>query len=250
MPSTDDVRKTFTDPKPLYFFAGGADLAYQQAKKVPGLIEQLAAEAPARIDAVRNTDPKEVQDKAATRAKEAREVIQAKVGEFFGSLDTDLKKLGEGAQDLALRGVGVAVEYAVQAREKYDQVAEHGEQTVRSWRGEAAEGLTDLAVTVEPEESADAKTSASTASSGTGPASSATGASATGGSGKGASAAAADKPAAKKTTTATAKKPAAKKTSSSASASSSSSSTTGSSATGSSTTGSSATTKKTTPPAK
>ncbi|WP_030569087.1 hypothetical protein [Streptomyces aureocirculatus] len=239
MPITDDVRKTFTDPKPLYFFAGGADLAYQQAKKVPSLIEQIAAEAPARIDAVRNTDPKEVQDKAAARAKEAREVIQAKVGELFGSLDTDLKKLGEGAQDLALRSVGVAVEYAVQAREKYDQVAEHGEQTVRSWRGEASEGLTDLAVTVEPEESADSKTTAGAASSGTGSASSGTGASS-----KGASATATDKPAAKKTTTTTAKKPAAKKTSSSASSSAPSSPSSSSSST------SSTTAKKTTPPAK
>ncbi|KUF19827.1 hypothetical protein [Streptomyces silvensis] len=241
MPITDDVRKTLTDPKPLYFFAGGADLAYQQAKKVPGLIEQLAAEAPARIDAVRNTDPKDVQDKAAARAKEAREVIQAKVGEFFGSLDTDLKKLGEGAQDLALRSVGVAVEYAVQAREKYDQVAEHGEQTVRSWRGEAAEGLTDLAVQVEPDEAANGE---GAASSGTGStsASSDTGASDSGTSAAAAAAATStststDKPAVKKTTT-TAKKSAAKKTAPSSTASTSTNTST------------STTAKKTTPPAK
>lgn len=223
MPITDDVRKTFSDPKPLYFFAGGADLAYRQAKKVPGLIEQLAAEAPARIDAVRNTDPKEVQDKATTRAKEAREVIQAKVGEFFGSLDTDLKKLGEGAQDLALRSVGVAVEYAVQAREKYDQVAEHGEQTVRAWRGEAAEGLTDLAVTVEAEETTDTSSTSSTSSNSSAtatptatsaaPASStgSTGSTGTSGTGTGATPAG-DKSAARKTTATTAKKPAVKKT--------------------------------------
>ncbi|MFH9070880.1 hypothetical protein [Streptomyces alboflavus] len=151
MPITDDVRKTITDPKPLYFVAGSAELAYQQAKKVPGIIEQLAAEAPARIDAVRRTDPKDVQDKAAARAKEARDVIQSRVGGLFSNLDTDLKKIGEGAQDLALRGVGVAFEYVVQAREKYDQVAEHGEQTVRAWRGEAADELVELADTVEPD---------------------------------------------------------------------------------------------------
>ncbi|MFD9881913.1 hypothetical protein ACFWZT_10655 [Streptomyces alboflavus] len=151
MPITDDVRKTITDPKPLYFVAGSAELAYQQAKKVPGIIEQLAAEAPARIDAVRRTDPKDVQDKAAARAKEARDVIQSRVGGLISNLDTDLKKIGEGAQDLALRGVGVAFEYVVQAREKYDQVAEHGEQTVRAWRGEAADELVELADTVEPD---------------------------------------------------------------------------------------------------
>ncbi|MGW0776533.1 hypothetical protein ACWD01_23415 [Streptomyces sp. NPDC002835] len=151
MAITDDLRKTLTDPTPLYFAAGTADLAVQQARKVPVLIEQLAAEAPARIDAVRNTDPKAVQEKVTTQAKEAQATMQAKVAEVFGSFDTDLKKLGENAQDLALRSVGVAAEYAVKARETYEKVAEHGEQTVRSWRGEAAEEITEIAVAVEPQ---------------------------------------------------------------------------------------------------
>ncbi|MFI2203656.1 hypothetical protein ACH47Z_23335 [Streptomyces sp. NPDC020192] len=149
MAITDDLRKTLSDPTPLYFAAGTADLAYQQAKKVPALVEQLRAEAPARIEAVRNTDPKAVQEKAAARAKEAQETLQTKVNEFLGTLDVDLKKLGEQAQDLALRGVGVAAEYAVKARETYEKVAEHGEQTVKHWRGEAAEDIEELAVAVE-----------------------------------------------------------------------------------------------------
>ncbi|MFB7332837.1 hypothetical protein ACFC00_14425 [Streptomyces adustus] len=175
MAITDDLRKTFSDPTPLYFAAGTADLALQQAKKVPGLVEQLRAEAPARFEAVRGTDTKAVQEKAAARAKEAgarakeagarakeaQESLQAKVGEFlttldgdlkkFGSsLDADLKKLGENAQDLALRGVGVAAEYAVKARETYEKVAEHGEQAVRTWRGETAEEIEELAIVIEP----------------------------------------------------------------------------------------------------
>lgn len=139
---------------PLYFAAGTADLAVQQAKKVPGLIEQIAAEAPARIDAVRNTDPKVVQEKVTDRAKEAQATVQSKFAEVVGSLDTDLKKLGETAQDLALRGVGVAAEYAVKAREKYEEIAEHGEEAVRAWRGEVAEEITEIAVVVEPESEA------------------------------------------------------------------------------------------------
>ncbi|SES49947.1 hypothetical protein SAMN04487983_10994 [Streptomyces sp. yr375] len=168
MAITDDLRKTFSDPTPLYFAAGTADLALQQAKKVPGLVEQLRTEAPARFEAVRNTDPKAVQEKAAARAKEAsvrakeaQENLQTKVSEFIGTLDgdikklgstldADLKKLGESAQDLALRGVGVAAEYAVKARETYEKVAEHGEQTVKTWRGEAAEEIEELAIAVEP----------------------------------------------------------------------------------------------------
>ncbi|MFC8128129.1 hypothetical protein [Streptomyces sp. NPDC057302] len=147
----DDLRNTLTDTTPAYFVVGTADLAFQQAKKVPGAIEQLIAEAPARIDAVRNTDTKAVQDKAVARAKEAQGTLQARVTELLGSLDTDLKKLSESAQGFALSSVGVAAEYAVKAREKYEEVAEHGEQAVKTWRGEAAEEINELAVAVEPD---------------------------------------------------------------------------------------------------
>ncbi|MEU0115021.1 hypothetical protein ABZ137_15150 [Streptomyces bobili] len=167
MAISDDLRKTFSDPTPLYFAAGTADLALQQAKKVPGLVEQLRTEAPARFEAVRNTDPKVVQERAATRAKEAgvkakeaQETLQTRVNEFISSLDgdikklgttldADLKKIGESAQDMALRSVGVAAEYAVKARETYEKVAEHGEQAVKTWRGEAAEDIEELAIVVE-----------------------------------------------------------------------------------------------------
>ncbi|MFE4546190.1 hypothetical protein [Streptomyces sp. NPDC056785] len=151
MAITDDIRKAATDPTPLYFLAGTADLAVQQAKKVPGLVEQIRTEAPARIETVKNMDANTVQEKAASRAKVAQETIQTRVTDFISGLDTDLKKLGESAQDLALRGVGVAAEYAVKARETYEKVAEHGEQTVRTWRGEAADGIEELAVAVEPD---------------------------------------------------------------------------------------------------
>ncbi|CAM5356742.1 hypothetical protein SDIAM26S_02673 [Streptomyces diastaticus subsp. diastaticus] len=149
MAITDDLRKTLSESRPLYFAAGTADLAVQQARKVPELIEQLRAEAPERIEAVRNTDPKAVQDKAAARAKEAQEAVQTKVNEVFASLDTDLRKLGESAQELALRSVGVAAEYAVKAKEAYDKVADHGEQAVRTWRGESADGVVQVAELVD-----------------------------------------------------------------------------------------------------
>ncbi|MEU3687911.1 hypothetical protein [Streptomyces narbonensis] len=136
---------------PLYFAAGTADLAVRQARKVPGLIEQLAAEAPARIEAVRKTDPKAVQEKVTAQAKEAQVTVQTKFAEVVGGLDTDLKKFGETAQDLALRGVGVAAEYAVKAREKYEEVAARGEEAVKVWRGEAAEEIVEIAVVVEPD---------------------------------------------------------------------------------------------------
>jgi hypothetical protein len=163
MAITDDLRKTLTDPTPLYFAAGTADLAVQQARKVPALLEKFQAEAPARIDAVRNTDPKDVQDRVTTQAKEAQATVTAKVSEVIGAFDTDLKKLGETAQDLALRSVGVAAEYAVRARETYEKVAERGEQSVRQWRGEAADDIVVFGTVVEPDAPAKPKSGTRTA---------------------------------------------------------------------------------------
>ncbi|MEV8456472.1 hypothetical protein AB0467_24000 [Streptomyces sp. NPDC052095] len=158
MAITDDLRKTLTDPTPLYFAAGTADLAVEQARKVPALLDQLRAEAPERIEAVRNTDPKAVQEKVTTQAKEAQATVQAKVNEVIGAFDSDLRKLGENAQDLALRSLGVAAEYAVRARETYEKVAERGERTVRNWRGEAAEEAVEIAVVVEPRKESGTRT--------------------------------------------------------------------------------------------
>ncbi|WAP57377.1 hypothetical protein [Streptomyces sp. S465] len=148
MAITDDVRKTLTDPTPLYFMAGTADLAAQKLKEVPSLVEKIVAEAPERLNAVRNTDPKAVQERVSQQAKEA----QDKVTEMLGTLDTDLKRLRDTAQDLALQGVGRAAELAVKARERYDEVAEHGQQVVRTWRGEAADEVVDIAGAIEPDE--------------------------------------------------------------------------------------------------
>ncbi|MCX5387814.1 hypothetical protein [Streptomyces sp. NBC_00083] len=150
MAITDDLRKTLTDPTPLYFLAGTADLAGQQAKKVPALIEKIQSEAPERIEAVRRTDPKAVQEKAAARVKEVQAAVTTRATDFFGAIDGDFKKLGENAQDLALRGVGVLAEYAVKAREGYDSVAEHGQDVFKQWRGEAADEIVELAGAVEP----------------------------------------------------------------------------------------------------
>ncbi|MFE9558663.1 hypothetical protein ACFYMW_37970 [Streptomyces sp. NPDC006692] len=200
MAITDDLRKTLTDPTPLYFVAGTADIAAQQAKKVPALIEKIQAEAPERIEAVRRTDPKAVQEKAAARVKEVQSAVTTRANEFLGALDGDLKKLGENAQDLALRGVGVLAEYAVKAREGYDTVAEHGQEVVKQWRGEAAEEIFEISEAIEPK-AEPAKDSASNDS-----------AKADAGSDTGYGAASdggADKPAAKK---ATARKAPAKKT--------------------------------------
>ncbi|MCB5911669.1 hypothetical protein [Streptomyces pinistramenti] len=147
MAITDDLRKTLTDPTPLYAIAGTADLAAEKLGEVPVLVEKIRTEAPKHFDAVRATDPKEVQERVAKQAKDA----QDKLTELLGTLDTDLKKIREQAQGLALQGVGRAAEYAVRARETYDGLAERGRGAVQSWRGEAAGQVEELAVVIEPE---------------------------------------------------------------------------------------------------
>ncbi|MDX3076511.1 hypothetical protein [Streptomyces sp. MI02-7b] len=151
MAITDDLVKTLKDPTPLYALAGTADLAAEKLKEVPPLIEKIRSEAPDRIEKIRGTDPKAVQEKVTAQAKGAQNRAQAKVNELFGSIDTDLRKLRDSAQDFALQQVGRAAEYAVRAKETYDGLAERGKDAVATWRGEAADQVEDIAVAIEGE---------------------------------------------------------------------------------------------------
>lgn len=144
MAMADDLRKTLTDPTPLYAVAGTVDLTAEKLREVPALFEKLRTEAPERLAAVRaNTDPKAVQEKMAGRAKE----VQARFNEIVVTLD--VKTVRDNAQDFALQQVGRAAEAAVRARETYDELAERGRGVVNNLRGEAAEEVTDVAVAIE-----------------------------------------------------------------------------------------------------
>ncbi|MEU3461648.1 hypothetical protein ABZ721_17105 [Streptomyces sp. NPDC006733] len=147
MAITDDIVKTLKDPTPLYAVAGTADLAAEKLQRVPALIEKIRAEAPERIEKIRNTDPKVIQDRVAAQAKDA----QTKVTEALGSVELDLKKIGESVQDFALQGVGRAAEAAVKVQETYGTLAERGKGAVATWRGEVADEIEEIAVAVEPD---------------------------------------------------------------------------------------------------
>ncbi|MFD9790326.1 hypothetical protein ACFWXK_05170 [Streptomyces sp. NPDC059070] len=170
MAVTDELRNVLTDPKPLFFVAGALDLGAKQAAKVPEklpvLVERIQTEVPARIDAVRKTDPKAVQDKVVAQAKEAQAAVTAKVTEVVGALDGDVKKLGDSVQHLALQAVGLAAESLVRAREGYDKVAERGQVVVKEWRGEAAEEILEVAEAIEPDGSGSAAAEEPAADSG------------------------------------------------------------------------------------
>lgn len=117
---TADLRKALTDPTPLYFAAG--------------VIDKIRETAPERLAAVKDkaADPKAVQERLAQQAKQT----QSRLTTVLSGFDTDLKKLREQAQHLALQSVGLAAEYAVKAREGYGELAERGRGAVGTWRGE------------------------------------------------------------------------------------------------------------------
>ncbi|MFF3072216.1 hypothetical protein [Kitasatospora sp. NPDC057936] len=125
MPITDELKKTLTDPTPLYALAGAGDLAYEKLREVPGKVEALAA------------DRKGAQEMAGARLQEAQAKLaeaQAKVAETVTTLPTDFKALQERAQDFAIQQVGRAVELAVKAKETYDELAERGKVVVERTR--------------------------------------------------------------------------------------------------------------------
>ncbi|MER8185685.1 hypothetical protein [Kitasatospora sp. NPDC094015] len=131
MPITDDIKKTLSDPTPLYALAGAGDLAYEKLREVPGKVEELTA------------DRKAAQEKAAARFQEAQAALagaQAKVTETVSTLPTDLKGLQEKAQTFALQQVGRAAELAVKAMEAYEELAVRGKAVVEKGRGPAEDG--------------------------------------------------------------------------------------------------------------
>ncbi|MFJ9519611.1 hypothetical protein ACIRPK_15280 [Kitasatospora sp. NPDC101801] len=147
MPITDEIKKTLSDPTPLYAIAGAGDLAYEKLREVPAKVEALAA------------DRKGTQEKATARFQEAQTRLveaQAKVTETVSTLPGDLKGLQEKAQGFALQQVGLALELAVKAKEAYEELAVRGKAVVEGQQAPPAEQpaaeVEAVAVDLEPEE--------------------------------------------------------------------------------------------------
>lgn len=153
MPGTDEIRneirKTLSDPTPLYALAGASDLAYEKLREVPGRVEALAG------------DRRAAQDAAAARLHEAQTLLQeaqAKVVGTVTTLPTDFRALQDRAQTFAFQQVGRAAGFVVKAKEVYDELAERGKDVVeKGFPGRPEAGAPDEAestsVTVEVGES-------------------------------------------------------------------------------------------------
>ncbi|WP_059005785.1 hypothetical protein [Streptomyces specialis] len=86
-------------------------------------------------------------DLAAEKLRE----LPATIDRLRAEAPERLPKLREQAQNVALQGVGMALEYAVKAREAYDGLAERGKTIVERRRGDDgdAAGAAETEVTVE-----------------------------------------------------------------------------------------------------
>lgn len=146
MTVTDEIRKTLSDPKPLYALAGAGDLAAEKLKDAPALLTEvagnvsvlankIAAEAPERIAKVQarlsevpgaiKIDPRAVLDPKAARTQLRDAAAKA-----------DPQQLRDRAQSIALVQVGRMLEAVGKAVETYEGLAERGKIVVDRYRGE------------------------------------------------------------------------------------------------------------------
>ncbi len=146
MTVTEEIRKTLTDPKPLYALAGAGDLAAEKLKDAPALLTEvagtvttfankLAAEAPERIAKVQaklsevpgaiKVDPRGVLDPKAARTH---------LHDAAGKVDAQIVR--DRVQSIALVQVGRVLEAAGKAVETYEVLAERGKTVVERYRGE------------------------------------------------------------------------------------------------------------------
>lgn len=157
---TDEIRKTLTDPKPLYALAGAGDLAAEKLRDAPTLLAEaagtvttlatrLAVEAPERLAKVQTRlaevpgalDPRSVASTLDPRT--ARDSIRGAVGK------ADAQALRERAQSIALVQVGRVLEAAGKAVETYDELAERGKTVLGRYLGNEDSAQSDVTVVVE-----------------------------------------------------------------------------------------------------
>lgn len=150
---TDEIiRRTLSDPKPLYALAGAGDLAAEKIKDAPERLREaptLLAEAGATLTTLAN--------KLAAAAPEGLAKVTSSVqGATKGRPDP--QALRELAQTVAIQQVGRLLEAAGKAVETYDELAERGKAVVgRYTGGETVDGETvdEPAVTVLVEQMTD-----------------------------------------------------------------------------------------------
>lgn len=153
MNMSDEIRKTLTDPKPLYALAGAGDLAAEKLKDAP----ERFKDAPIRL-AEAGAALGSFATRVAADAPEQFAKVSATVQETVGRAGRpDTAALRDRAQTVALQQVGRLLEAAGRAVETYDELAERGRIVVERYTGtaETVPGDVEPAVTVVVEQLSD-----------------------------------------------------------------------------------------------
>ena len=133
MTVSEEIRKTLSDPKPLYALAGAGDLAAEKLRDAPERLRDtptLLAEAGATLTTIAN--------KIATEAPERIAKVTSTVQDVAGKgARPDTQALRGAAQTVALQQVGRLLEAAGKAVETYDELAERGKVIVERYTGKA-----------------------------------------------------------------------------------------------------------------
>lgn len=160
MSVTHEIRRTLSDPKPLYALAGAGDLAASKLREAPALLTEaaetvttlanrIAAQAPeqiAKVQARLAEVPAALDPRAVAHTLDPRSARES-IREAVGGVDT--QALRDKAQSLALIQVGRVLEAAGKAVETYDGLAERGKTMVERYRGAAEDAASDVTVVVE-----------------------------------------------------------------------------------------------------
>lgn len=160
MSVTHEIRRTLSDPKPLYALAGAGDLAASKLREAPALLTEaaetvttlanrIAAQAPeqiAKVQARLAEVPAALDPRAVAHTLDPRSARES-IREAVGGVDT--QALRDKAQSLALIQVGRVLEAAGKAVETYDGLAERGKTVVERYRGAAEDAASDVTVVVE-----------------------------------------------------------------------------------------------------
>lgn len=140
MNMTDEIRRTLSDPKPLYALAGAGDLAAEKLKDAPERLRDtpaLLAEASATLTTIAN--------KIATEGPERIAKLSTTVQDAAGKAGRpDTQALRDAAQTIALQQVGRLLEAAGKAVETYDELAERGKIVVARYSGAAQSAPADF----------------------------------------------------------------------------------------------------------
>jgi hypothetical protein len=133
MSVSEEIRKSLSDPKPLYALAGAGDLAAEKLRDAPEKLRDtpsLLAEAGATLTTIAN--------KIAAEAPERIAKVSATVQDVAGKgARPDTQALRGAAQTVALQQVGRLLEAAGKAVETYDELAERGKVVVERYTSRA-----------------------------------------------------------------------------------------------------------------